>query len=251
MSRINGFFSDYDGTLAPSNVQRNDSAIPSDIERLARQIASQVPFAIITSKDFDFIFPRTRFAIGWACVCGLDIRLADGRTIVAKGLPNMEKILHQINRSLEKGMIIEAKRGASGELLGLSIDWRNSNEPPLKVGRYISELSQKGMHVVQDRNYPFIDIFGSHPDKGRALKELKRLLNIDSGITFLGDSVLDNPAFHEADISVGILHGQPLNELECEFVVNYDELPEFLASLKERGMDFSPELPNVRRRVIG
>ncbi len=245
--KISALYCDYDGTLAAGDVRRDVSRIPQSTERELRKIAVLIPFAIITSKDFDFIFPRTTFAKAWACVCGLDIRLADGRTIRKRNQRSIYSIPVQISRLKGKGIFIESKRNSAGSLLGLSVDWREGKRLSDETIAGIRALSRKGLFVSYDRSYPFIDVFAGPPDKGKALRELKRLLGVQGPVMYVGDSPLDNNAFREADISLGVSHGQPLEELDCEFVVNYKELPKFLASLFHRGLDFAPDLPGVRR----
>lgn len=245
--KIKALFSDYDGTLASGSMRRDISRIPESIERELRKIGTRVPFAIITSKDFDFIFPRTSFAKAWACVCGLEIRLANGKTISSGSLVNAESVLPRINRMEGRRVLAENKRDHRGKLLGLSIDWREGEKPPDEIMAEIKELSAKGLYVNHNAFYPFIDIFAGPPDKGKALRDLKRLLQVKGNVMYTGDSPLDNSAFRKADIAVGISHGQPLEELDCEFVVSYDELGVFLSSLYERELDFTPNLPGVGR----
>ncbi len=249
--RLAAFFSDYDGTLAPETLPRDESVIPTSVEKVLRKISGRIPVAIVTSKDFDFIYPRTSFAQAWACVCGLEIRLANGRTISSKISPHMETVLRRLDNEECKSLFIETKRDVKGRLLGISIDWTKAKKPAGETLAWIKGLSRGGMHVDYDRFHTFIDVFAGRPDKGRSLKELKRLLEVEGAVMFIGDSPLDNSAFKEADLSVGVSHGQPLDELDCEFLVNHDMLEGFLSSLLKRGLDFTLALPGVRKLGVG
>jgi hypothetical protein len=58
---------------------------------------------------------------------------------------------------------------------------------------------------------------------------------------YLGDSENDNPAFKKADVSVGVFSDKRLNpELDCEYTINFDELPLFLGQLYDKEFVFSP-----------
>jgi hypothetical protein len=61
---VAAILSDFDGTLYPtSGIKYNYNSsdfIPSSIEDILWEISLTVPIAIITSKDFDFIYPKTR-----------------------------------------------------------------------------------------------------------------------------------------------------------------------------------------------
>ncbi len=249
--KLAAFFSDYDGTLAPDTLPRDESAIPTGVERILRTISRRIPVAIITSKDFDFIYPRTSFAEAWACVCGLEIRLANGRTVSSKISPYLERVLRHLENEECKDLFIETKRDFRGRLLGISIDWTKAKKPTGETIAWIKGLSRERMHVNYDRFDTFIDVFAGRPDKGRSLKELKRLLEVEGAVMFVGDSPLDNSAFKEADLSVGVSHGQPLDELDCEFLVNHDMLEGFLSSLLKRGLDFTLTLRGVRKLGVG
>jgi hypothetical protein len=65
---------------------------------------------------------------------------------------------------------------------------------------------------------------------------------------FMGDSVTDNPAFWEAEISVGVDHGQRMGSLECAFVVTERDVTPFLKALHQKDMVFDSGLPGVTRK---
>ena len=243
--KIDAFFSDYDGTIAPIGVPRDESRIFEGVEVQLKKIGRQVPLCIVTSKDFDFVYPRCNFAAGWACVSGLDIRLADGRRFAEKRLADLTRPL-EFAKSMEvEGVLTELKRGPSGELLGLSIDWTEVPELGDSIVENLRTMSGKGIISTYDGASPFADFYAASPDKGKALKELKRLLGVQGNAMFIGDGPADNKAFDQAEFAVGVSHGQALDELRCEFMVDQAKLEEFLQSLSDQQMEFTPGPPGV------
>jgi len=246
---VHGLFADYDGTLAPAEVDREKSRLPSVIEAGLREIASRIPLAVITSKDFEFIHPRTRFADAWACAGGLEIRLSNGKTFATRKLRDLTVGLSYVYKMIGERFYIERKLGKSGRLLVFSIDWRRGQEISRDLlGAILNKLSQEGLCVSYNASYPFVDVFAAKPDKGRALNKLKKMLGIKGEVMFIGDSAADNPAFDKADVSLCVSHGQPLDEVRSEFVVDYDKLDLFLSSLARNELDFSPSLPHIRSK---
>ena len=246
--RVGAVFADYDGTLAPLGVPRDESRIFRRVEQELRAIAAVVPVCVVTAKDYDFVSPRSSFAAGWACVSGLDVRLADGRGSTYTRLVDLGPALKVAEASEKLGAYIEFKRGPKRELLALAIDWSGVPEAGQTVVRRLRGLSGSGLRIHHDRRTTFADIYAGPPDKGRATKILKRMLMVQSYVMFIGDSALDNTAFQQAGISIGVAHDQPMSELRCDFVVEQARLAEFLRSLRGHGMEFTPTMPAVRRR---
>jgi trehalose-6-phosphatase len=243
--KVGAFFADYDGTIAPLGVPRDESRILEGVEAQLRKFSRQIPVCIITSKDFDFTYPRSGFAAGWACVSGLDVRLSDGRSWTEKNLRDLSKVLRLAETKESEGASIELKRGPGGELLGVAIDWTEVPETSRSMVESLGRISGEGVTVVHDSASTFADFYAARPDKGRALKELKRLLGVEGNTMFIGDAPADNSAFQEADIAVGVSHGQALGELRCGFVIEQARLEEFLRSMSDGGMEFTPSLPGL------
>lgn len=247
MPRVGALLVDYDGTVAPLGVPRGESRIFRSVERELKRIAVKVPVCIVTSKDFGFIFPRSRFAAGWACVSGLDVRLADGRGSALPRIRSLSQALRLAEATERLGTYTEIKRGPSGELLAVAVDWTGLPELGSQVMRRLKPLSEAGLVVSHESGTTYVDIYAAPPDKGRAARLLAKLLQVQSYIMFIGDSTLDNSAFQAAGISVGVAHGQPMEGLRCDFVVEQTRLAEFLRSLSDRGMEFTPSLAGVRQ----
>ena len=74
--------SDFDGTLCPTTGimynYNSSNYIPRSIEDILCKISLTIPIGIITSKDFDFIYPKTRkFAKILSCILGLEMFVLD------------------------------------------------------------------------------------------------------------------------------------------------------------------------------
>jgi hypothetical protein len=203
---------------------------------------------MVTSKDYGFIRPRTPFARAWACVSGLELVLSDGRAFSAARLS--DRLLEGLERVMsrgEKGLTFELKRSTRDELLGFSVDWRGGSPPSRDfVSAATAELEGMGLTVAHDPAWPFLDVFGAPPDKGRAVEELRRLLDVTGNVLFVVDSAADNPAFERAEVPICVEHGQGLENLACRFVMRYDELDGLLRSLAEDGP--SLDVDALRRR---
>jgi hydroxymethylpyrimidine pyrophosphatase-like HAD family hydrolase len=244
--KVEALFADYDGTIAPLGVPRDESRILQEVEAQLRYLSKRIPVCIITSKDFDFIHPRSEFATGWACVSGLDLRLADGRRWTENNLKDLSKVLRLAESKEIEGASIELKKGPGDELLGMAIDWTTVPNASESMVESLTWISGEGVAVLHDRASTFVDFYAAPPDKGKALKDLKRLLGVEGNTMFIGDSPADNGAFQQASVGVGVSHGQALEELQCGFVVEQVRLGEFLRSLADRRMDFAPDMAGLR-----
>ena len=71
--RVDAILSDYDGTLSPTaSINSKENAIPEDIENILWDISEMIPVCILSSKDFDFLHRRTRFANVTSCIMGIE-----------------------------------------------------------------------------------------------------------------------------------------------------------------------------------
>jgi len=247
--RLSAIFSDYDGTLAPIDVPRRSSRIRPRLERALKRLAAEVPIAIVTSKGYDFVRPRTSFADGWACACGLDIR-AGGETASVSRVKSLERVVPLLETNGFEERSIEEKRDSDGRLVAICVDWRNAHRPGADAMKFLTGLRRKGFFVSSPPGEPFVDVFAGKPDKGRAIKELKRMLGVSAPALYLGDSSVDNSAFRVAEVSVGVSSGQETSSLACDYLVDFDRLPTFLDSLSERSLEFAPDLVGLRPRRV-
>jgi len=243
--KISAIFSDYDGTLAPEDVSREASRVPKDVRDALLRLSSSVPIAIVTSKDIDFIRPRTAFARAWSCVSGLETVLSDGRVFVTPA-KDLSEALQYVQRHDNSGLTLELKRSTTGDVLGFSLDWRKAAPLGEYVMKTMEALTRMGLTVVYDPTRPYVDFFGAKPDKGRAVRELKKLLGVSGNVLFMGNSITDNPAFEEADVAICVAHGEQIKELKCGFTLRQDELGGFLRSLADD--ESSLDLRSLKRR---
>src|SRR5215475_8060135 len=71
--QIDAIMSDYDGTLCPTtSINSEESTIPKEIENILWRISDMIPICIISSKDFNFLHRRTRFARIASCIMGIE-----------------------------------------------------------------------------------------------------------------------------------------------------------------------------------
>jgi HAD superfamily hydrolase (TIGR01484 family) len=240
--KISAVFSDYDGTLAPEDVAPDASSVPNEIEEPLLRLSSSIPIAIVTSKDYGFVRPRTPFARAWACVSGLEVVLSDGRAFASSltGGRLREGLMH-VKRQDKFGLRVELKRSTTKALLGFSLHWRKASPPSARfIKSAMEDLTNMGLTVAYDPTRPFLDVFGARPDKGRAVRELKRLLEVPGKVLFMGDSVADNSAFEEADVGICVAHGQSLEGLACSYMLRHEELGQFLRSLADDHLSLNP-----------
>src|SRR5437879_5840300 len=72
-NRITAILSDYDGTLCPTNsVSNQASTIPEELRQVLLDISKRIPVCIISSKDYHFLHPRTKFARILSCIMGIE-----------------------------------------------------------------------------------------------------------------------------------------------------------------------------------
>lgn len=233
--KVGGLFTDYDGTIAPNNVRRELSAVPPSIAAPLSELASRIPVAIITSKDYAFVRPRTKFASAWACCSGLEVNLKDGRTVASPGLADLSGLLSASQRALSGRCLVEVKKARDGRVMGFCLDWTGSAKPG-PIRSIVAKARHEGFHVDHVRGSSFVDVYAGKPDKGRALVLLRRLLGVRGAVAYLGDSPLDNPAFDACDIAIGVIHGRPAGSLHSDAEVEFDSLGETLEILLNGGL---------------
>jgi|SRR5215204_1261298 HAD superfamily hydrolase (TIGR01484 family) len=197
---VDAILSDYDGTLCPTTSVRGGRSIdidvgtiPQGLEQILFQISDCIPICIISSKDFEFLHSRTRFAKILSCVLGLEtvnhsphhndaennnIGCVGHQHLIASSHSIMDnsKLLHKILETVQNqnytDIIIEEKYTSNKEILiGLTIDYRHienwqsfkENTEPI-----IREMIQKGVNAnltpnLSSKDQPFIQSYSSHP----------------------------------------------------------------------------------------
>jgi HAD superfamily hydrolase (TIGR01484 family) len=209
---VNAILSDYDGTLCPTTSVRGDSSYnvgmtPHELEQILFCISKHLPVCIISSKDFEFLHNRARFANILSCVLGLEtinhnphyndtennnLRCVRYQHLIASSnsLMDNSKLLHNTVETLQdqnyKNIIIEEKYTSDKEILiGLTIDYRQlenwqsfkeNTEPIIRemIQKSVNadlapNLSFKDQPFIQSyASHPFLDVYGAECDKGIA-----------------------------------------------------------------------------------
>ena len=71
--QISTILSDYDGTLCPTaSIRNKENITPEELENTLWDISEKIPICIVSSKDFDFLHNKTRFAPVVSCIMGID-----------------------------------------------------------------------------------------------------------------------------------------------------------------------------------
>ena len=188
MDRLAAILSDFDGTLCPtSGIKYNDNSsdfIPRSIEEILCEISLTIPIGIITSKDFDFIYPKTRkFAKILSCILGLetfvlndkertnynenilnennkvsteDIAIKDRISLFDHEMLSINShMLNEITAYLENNyhtMNVEKKflKGEENLLGGITVDWRHNSNWMVNKEKY-KEIVKESVYNILNR----------------------------------------------------------------------------------------------------
>ncbi len=229
---------DYDGTLAPPNVTREESRVIPELREILKKLRNRFTIAIITTKDCSFTIGRTTFAHAWACSNGFEIRFQGVSIFPTEVFEDpkrnfLEKLLSKALKLGQRyGILIEVKQVGCA-CVGFCIDWRGKfKEPPAEVRDIVSEAKELGLSVIEYPGRPFVDVFLTRVDKSWALRKMLELGIVRRPIAYFGDSENDIPAFRIADISVQVVHEENRGlDLGARYRVTHSELSEALRSL--------------------
>jgi len=252
--QISVILSDYDGTLSATtfinpnnNIQNKEFtnsnySITLELERILWEISSKITIGIISTKDFNFLHYRTRYANIISCMMSIETIIINHiksnvcykNNCVKKSILNIDsnflqknsQQLHHIFDKISskfKDLSIDRKLTFKSNLLtGITIDWRHLddwNSIKKEVEPYImkivnDEINKKSQYTLFLQKYathPFIDIYSTVCSKEIAYENIREIVN-ESNINglknnntiYFGDSENDNSAFRKADISIGI-----------------------------------------------
>jgi len=290
--QISVILSDYDGTLSPTTFINPNNKIQneefdnnynktSELERILWEISSKITIGIISTKDFNFLHYRTRFANIISCMMSIETIIIKHikstvcyeDNCVKKSILNIDSDILQKNSqqlhyiidktsSKFKDLSIDRKLTFKSNLLaGITIDWRHLDdwdsikkevEPYIMkiVNDEINKKSQYTLFLQKYATHPFIDIYSTVCSKEIAYENIREIVNESNinglknkNIIYLGDSENDNSAFRKADISIGIKSDERLNpKLDCQYLIDFGQLPNFLLKLLKNDFIFSEKL---------
>jgi hydroxymethylpyrimidine pyrophosphatase-like HAD family hydrolase len=250
------------------------------LDRVLWEISGKRRIAIVSTKDFNFLHDRTKFANIISCMMSIEIMIlkhidsagcyknncvqksmlnADFE-ILSKNSQKLESIIHRISLKF-KNISIYRKLTFKGDILGVvTIDWhhleqwysikKKIEEHVIKISNQINDNSESPLFMQTYLTHPFVDIYSTMCSKEIAYDKIGKLLdesNVNKfknkNILYLGDSENDNPAFRKADVSIGVKSDERLNpKLDCQYLINFNQLPTFLMNLLKNDFNFSEKL---------
>jgi hydroxymethylpyrimidine pyrophosphatase-like HAD family hydrolase len=286
--QISTILSDYDGTLSPTTYLNSDNKTGRlsncrnqiELDRVLWEISSKRTIAIVSTKDFNFLHDRTKFANIISCMMSIEtmiLKHIDSATCyknscVKKSMLNIDfEILRKNSQKLEsiidrislkfKNVSIYRKLTFKGSILGgVTIDWRHLEEwnsikkkieqDVIRISNQINDSSEYPLFVQTYSSHPFVDIYSTMCSKEIAYDKICKIIhdsNFDKfrnkNILYLGDSENDNPAFRKADVSIGVKSDKRLKpKLDCQYLIDFSQLPKFLMNLLKNDFNFSEKL---------
>jgi HAD superfamily hydrolase (TIGR01484 family) len=280
--KVFAIISDYDGTLCPtSNIRAEGrNRIPKELEGQLMQISRRIPVCILSSKDYQFLHDKVPFANVISCILGIETVVVDrdetSRITNIRAchlLLDDSKLLesndHSLNHLAEDvasrfpEIEIERKFTLDGFLAGITLDWRNQKDwmkYSTSLPAYIKDVLlyephcfSPTLHLQTYKSHPFVDVYTVECNKGFGFDCIIEELKYHRGmgdILYLGDSENDNTAFRKAGFSVGIVSDPRLNsDLECEFVIDYNQLANFLGLLMDNDFVVSEKVLVLMRNM--
>ena len=251
MVKVGALFSDYDGTLCPLEVRREDAYLSPILRRLLTRVSKAVPLGIITTKDLAFIRERVPFAHGISGSCGLEMQVGEKVTIDERVQAPNEKFQKAYQEVLKKvlqtreNLMIERKESDDEILIAFCIDWRlsrNWDEAKKRASPLLAYCREQGLYVVESDISPFANVYPMKVDKGEAFRKLKEAMGVSGSVIYLGDSEVDDPAFQLAEISIGVKHRRVMPKLQCKYRIEFFEMENLLSKLLDSDFDFQEDM---------
>ena len=249
--KISAIFSDYDGTLSQLESRREDAVLSPILRRLLTKVSKSVTLGIITTKDLSFIRERVPFAHGISASCGLEMQVGEKTLLderVRQPHPQLENAYKEILKKVlqaRDNLVIERKESEDEHLIGFCLDWRlarNWDEAKRIAAPLLDYSRKQGLYVIESDISPFANVFPMKIDKGEAYEKLKKELDVQGPIMYLGDSEADDPAFQLAEVSIGVKHRRIMPKLQCKYRVEFFELENLLTKLIDSDFDFKENM---------
>ncbi len=239
---VEALFTDLDGTLIPPDVSREDARLTSRLHAALSRLSEELKLAVITTKDYHFASRLVPFAHAWATIGGLEITTRDNTSYVEErvlekqyAIGRVLSLAEELASGLDRIVVERKLLRDRVTLAGLAFDWRLSGsvEKAVEAASLIeAEAKAHGLHVMRYPGRPYLDVFAAEIDKGKALRRLREILNIGGAVIYMGDSEADNPAFREAEISIGIIHSETPKNLEAKHTIPFNARENFLEALQ-------------------
>jgi HAD superfamily hydrolase (TIGR01484 family) len=245
--KMGAIFSDYDGTLCPLELRREEAFISPRLRRLLTKASRHIPIGIITTKDLSFIRERVPFAHGIAATSGLEIQVGERIIVDTRAQRPNERMEKAYRDALAKilqirdNISVERKENEDGGLIAFCVDWRLTRDWPeaqRKTVPILQSCKEEGLYVVESNISPFANVYPSEVSKGEALVDLRKEMGVSGPVMYMGDSEADNPAFQIADVSIGIKHQKVMPPLLCKYRLEFFELDRFLSDMIDADFDF-------------
>jgi hydroxymethylpyrimidine pyrophosphatase-like HAD family hydrolase len=177
----------------------------------------------------------------------------------------LSKLAENIESEFKDNVMVERKYTSDRKYLaGITIDYRHFKDWKLskkKLEVPLNEMIQKykalssspnsNLYIQKYSSHPFLDVYAVYCDKGMAFDLIASSIlnpedNGEMSILYLGDSENDNSAFKRASVSIGITSDKRLTpKLDCQYLIEFKQLSDFLKHLEENKYIFSESLLNL------
>jgi len=253
-TRIKSLFLDYDGTISPLNVPREESRVPDKTRATLEQISGLIPVVIVSTKDLSFLVPRTPFARAWCGIAGIEMKIGSKVEQVSPFDDAIERVASALDyaksTAKDTGVFLEEKHDSRGRTVAFCVDWRRAQN--LETARFQANLIKNRcielrLNIINYFEAPFFDVYPIPVDKGKAVKDVQQKLRLKDSTLYMGDSEIDNSAFRMCDVSLGVINEESrLQSLNCDFFLAYGEVESFLTMLLENDLFFDSGFPMIK-----
>jgi HAD superfamily hydrolase (TIGR01484 family) len=251
---IKSLFLDYDGTIGPLNVPREESRVPDKTLLVLEKISQLIPIVIVSTKDLPFLVPRTPFAHAWCGIAGIERKIGnkvEQPSFLEAALGRVAFALdYAKSTAKDADVFLEEKHDSQGRTVAFCVDWRrakNLETARLQASLINNRCRELRLDVLNYAGQPFFDVYPIPADKGRAVKDIREKLGLENSTLYMGDSEIDNPAFRACNVSLGVINEETNQQnLACEFFVHFAEVERFLTMLLENHLFFDSNFPMIK-----
>lgn len=226
---------DYDGTLAPFQIERDQAFPYPGIVPLLESIQQngRTELVVITGRPIhevrNLLTPLTGIEI-WGAH-GLDHLLSDGTHQQVEIDPDLQAILNHAKDWLHHEDLFSLAEVKPG---GLAVHWRGLPEQRIEevrsrtLGGWAPLAKRDGMKLLQFEGG--LELRINRPDKGDAIATILERLGLSTPVAFLGDDLTDEDGFRRlANRGLSVLVRTQYRETAAQaWLRPPDELIEFL-----------------------